>query len=101
MRIPKPNTILFASSPIVKPNEPGISSNAIEYVTDDLVDAQNDAAQGGKHWISNGRMLVTDGQISGIVTKTSPRPTIVVDDWVAVESLVTTEAQAYTGPDDM
>lgn len=101
MRIPKPNTILFASSPIVKPNEPGISSNAIEYVTDDLVDAQNDASQGGKHWISNGRMLVTDGQISGIVTKTSPRPTIVVDDWVAVESLVTTEAQAYTGPDDM
>ena len=107
MKIPKPNTTLFASSFNGGSNNPSVQGdsripdNEIEYVTDDLVDAQNDASQGGKHWISNGRMLVTDGQISGIVTKTSPRPTISHDDWIEVDSSIVAIAQAYTGPDEM
>lgn len=66
----------------------GTGSSIIQYVIDNLPDAQNDASAGGDHLISNGRMLVTDGQVSGIITRPSPRPKISLNQWYHTESSV-------------
>ena len=72
------------------------SDSIIQYVIDAIPDAQNDALSGGAHLLSNGRMLVTDGQVSGMITMISPRPKISLGQWSYVESSVVLQAQATT-----
>ena len=65
------------------------------YVIDAINDNQNDALGGnnGQHLLSNGRMMVTDGQISGMTTMIRQKPPVVPVNWGTIDSSIVDDVE--------
>lgn len=84
-----------SSSVVSAGGNKGGSGSSINYVIDNITDSQNDALTGGDHLLSNGRMLVTDGFVSGMITMMYKKPPYVPNAYLQIEnSIVSQEATA-------
>ena len=73
----------------------GFISSGDAYVIDAINDNQNDALGGnnGQHLLSNGRMMVTDGQISGMTTMIRQKPPVVPVNWDTIDSSIVDDVE--------